>query len=185
MLDRLDDLDPSCLDGGYFRPGFGTFRVEWERAAWNNAGRRGAEAKAKTTLLQWQLHTLLAHLTGELCHHYEAFLARPDLFPTWTALGRSLAGTGNAIEAVRYLRRAVADNPFDREAARSLFQALESVNNVDSRAQAGTRPVPTRPGRSPSDSGRDLVRGAAPRWERVGFHHDSLLQPTRIHDPMS
>src|SRR5262249_48330480 len=62
---------PSWADSGHFPPAVDLFRVEWERAAWENAGRPAAEAQAKFALLRWRLHALLASLTGDLTHFYE------------------------------------------------------------------------------------------------------------------
>ena len=61
--------------------------MEWERAAWQNAGDPRAEARAKADLLRWRLHALLAEMTGDLAQHHEAVLARPDLGGTQAALG--------------------------------------------------------------------------------------------------
>src|SRR5262249_36841680 len=101
-----------------------TFRVEWERAAWEHAGDGNAEARAKAELVRWRLHTLLADMTGELHHYYDAALARPDLAPTRAALGCALARQGRLTEAIGHRRQAVGDNPFDADAARALAKAL-------------------------------------------------------------
>ena len=37
LLDRSGTLDSSSLASGHFPPAFDHFRVEWERAAWDNA----------------------------------------------------------------------------------------------------------------------------------------------------
>jgi glycosyltransferase involved in cell wall biosynthesis len=123
-LDRLSVLAPAVLDAPSYPPGFDILRVEWERAAWENAGKPAAEARAKHGLLRWRAHTLLARMTGDLGHHREAALARPDLPATRAALGCALGAAGRPAEAVPHLRQAVEANPFDRAAARALFQAL-------------------------------------------------------------
>jgi glycosyltransferase involved in cell wall biosynthesis/Flp pilus assembly protein TadD len=126
-LDRLDRcplLTPTVLDAPSLPPGFDLFRVEWERTAWAHAGRPEDEARAKSTLLRWRLHSLLATLTGRLAHYYESASARPDLAASQAALGCALARVGQGSAALPYLRRAVAGNPFDLPAARALFQAL-------------------------------------------------------------
>ncbi len=64
-LNRRRDLDPLALDAGHYPPGFDHCRVEWECAAWANAGRPPAEAAARLTLLRWRLHLLLAELTAD------------------------------------------------------------------------------------------------------------------------
>jgi len=56
------------LDSTHFPIGFDLFRVEWERAAWANAGRRMLEIRAKLDLIRWRLHSLLASLTGNVTH---------------------------------------------------------------------------------------------------------------------
>jgi GT2 family glycosyltransferase/tetratricopeptide (TPR) repeat protein len=128
------------LDAGHFPPDFDLFRVEWERAAWTHAGHSQAEAEAKRTLLRWRLHALLAELTGNLAHYYEAALARPDLPATRAALGCALGRAGHATAAVPHLRAAVDGNPFDGGAARALCQALtEAGTPVEARRQARDR----------------------------------------------
>ncbi len=82
------------------------------------------EIAAKLTLLHWRLHTLLAELTGDILHRHEAALARPDLPPTRAALGCALGAAGRPADAVPHLRFAVESDPFDRPAARALYQAL-------------------------------------------------------------
>jgi GT2 family glycosyltransferase/Flp pilus assembly protein TadD len=126
-LARLEgeaNWSPDVLDAGHFPPDFDLFRVEWERAAWMHAGHPAAETEAKRTLLRWRLHGLLAELTGNLAHYYEAALARPDLPSTRAALGCALGRAGHAAAALPHLRAAVEALPFDRGAARACCQAL-------------------------------------------------------------
>ena len=82
-------------------------------------------------LLRWRLHGVLADLTGELHHFHEAALARPDLPPTRAALGCALGRTKRPAEAVGHLQFAVAADPFDRSAARALFQSLMDAGRQD------------------------------------------------------
>jgi predicted O-linked N-acetylglucosamine transferase (SPINDLY family)/glycosyltransferase involved in cell wall biosynthesis len=124
LLERGAGLTPEALDAPHYPPAFDHFRVEWERAAWQSAGDPAAERAAKRDLLRWRLHALLAGLTGDLGHHREAALARPDLPPAQAALGLALARAGRPAEAAAHLRRAVAADPFDAGAARALHQAL-------------------------------------------------------------
>ena len=112
---------------------FGSFHVEWERAGWETAGRPEEEAVAKARLLRWHFQSVLAQLTGELVHHYEAAFARPDLPPVGSLLGGQLREAGYPVEALPHLRRAVDRNPFDREAARSLASALADAGDVPAR----------------------------------------------------
>ena len=112
------------LDNGHYPVQFDFFRVEWERAAWQNAGDPRAEAGAKADLLRWRLHALVAEMTGDLSQYHEAVLARPDLGCTQAALGCALGNGGHMGPAVTHLRRAVNDNPFDHQAAQALFQVL-------------------------------------------------------------
>jgi GT2 family glycosyltransferase/tetratricopeptide (TPR) repeat protein len=149
------NLDPAVRDAGHYPARFDLFRREWERAAWANAGRPDAEDRAKRDLLRWRLHTLLADLTGDLPHYYEAALARPDLPVSRAALGGALARAGQAAQAVPHLRQAVAQDPFDLDAARALFQALGQAGDglgqrrlADERrllARAAPQKVPLEP----------------------------------------
>jgi GT2 family glycosyltransferase/predicted O-methyltransferase YrrM/predicted Zn-dependent protease len=119
------DLDLSPYPGG-----FDALRVGWEAAAWRHPDGRAAEADSKRALLRGRLHALLADLTGGLGHYYEAALARPDLPPARAALGCALARAGRAGEAVPHLRAAMVGNPFDRAAARALYQALRDAGRT-------------------------------------------------------
>src|SRR5262249_19697019 len=102
-------------------------RVEWERAAWANGGDPDGEASAKATLLRWRVHLELAQLTGDIAHHYEAVMARPDLANSRAALGCALARNGRMVEAIQHLREACTANPFDLAAARAYAQALQDA----------------------------------------------------------
>jgi tetratricopeptide (TPR) repeat protein len=128
-LDREPGLAAGVLDAPHYPPGFDLFRVEWERAAWENAGRPAAEARAKGALLRWRLHALLADLTGDLVHYHEAALARPDLPATRAALGCALGRAGRPAEAVPHLRHAVENTPFDAAAAAALHLALTQAGD--------------------------------------------------------
>jgi tetratricopeptide (TPR) repeat protein len=126
VLERsaISDQPSAIQDGPHFPLQFDLFRVEWERAAWENAGDSRAEVAAKLHLVRWRLSTILGELTGELAYYYEAAMARPDLPVTRAALGCALARAGKHAEAVPHLRYAVAGNPFDKAAARALYQVL-------------------------------------------------------------
>ena len=111
--------------------------------------------RAKEALLRWRLQHLLADLTGALPHYEQAVLARPDLPTTRAAYGCALARAGQVGEAGEHLRAAVANNPFDLNAARALYQALDDSGDVAGRralarqrallARAAPRSVPPEP----------------------------------------
>jgi GT2 family glycosyltransferase/Flp pilus assembly protein TadD len=155
ILDRVAENQPRWLDAGHFPPSFDLFRVEWERAAWVNAGRPAAEAEAKRTLVRWRLHALLADLTSDLVHFHEAALARSDLPMTRAALGCALGRAKRPADALPHLRQAVTDNPFDLKAARALFLAWGESKDGDAQrrlardrrrlAQAAPKAVPAEP----------------------------------------
>ena len=135
LLHRLAGGVESCdLEGPPFPPGYGFLRVEWERAAWTNAGRPDRELRDKVTLLRWRMNALLASSGGEIHHFHEAALARPDLPPSRAALGCALARAGHLDSAIGHLEYATLANPFDRAAARALFQALVDAEHT-ARAQ--------------------------------------------------
>src|SRR5205823_4108605 len=96
-------------------------------------GRPVAEVQAKRALLRGRLHTLLAELTGDLPHYYEAALAGPDLPGVRAALGCALARARRVGEAVPHLQAAVADDPLDAGAARALFALLGEAGDADAR----------------------------------------------------
>jgi hypothetical protein len=72
---------------------------------------------------------LLADQSGDLVHHLEAVLARPDLPLRRAALGRALTLAGRAAEGVPHLRFANQANPFNRTAARHYYHALRAAGD--------------------------------------------------------
>src|SRR5208282_3702673 len=124
-----EPIDLQTLDAPHFPPVLDLFRVEWERAAWQHAGRPEDEARAKADLLRWRLHALVAELSGALAHHYEAVRARPDLPNTRTALGAALLRERRAGEAVEQLSLALTADPLDSETARNLYHALGETDD--------------------------------------------------------
>jgi glycosyltransferase involved in cell wall biosynthesis/tetratricopeptide (TPR) repeat protein len=172
LLDAGAVPDAAVLDGGHFPPAFDHFRVEWERAAWANAGDPQAEARAKADVLRWRLHMLLAGLTGQLGHYEAAVCARPDLPPSRAMLGCALGRAGHAAEAVEHLRAAVDGNPFDLEAARGLYEALRLAGDSE-----GGRRLATE---------RRLLARAAPQavpheaWFADSLHADPPQQPAQV-----
>jgi glycosyltransferase involved in cell wall biosynthesis/SAM-dependent methyltransferase len=128
-LEQGADLSWDSLDAAHYPPRFDVFRVEWERAAWDNAGRPEAEVAAKRLILQWRLHGILAKWTGAIAHYRAAVQARPDLWPSLAALGCALGRAGLAAEAIGFLRQAVDANPLDPAAARALGQALADAGD--------------------------------------------------------
>src|SRR5262249_4533284 len=132
QLDRLDwqaEQNPASLGSGHFPVRFDAFRVESERAGWENAGRPAQEALARRELVRSRLLTLLAELTGNAGRAAEAARARPDLPAARALLGRLLLGAGRAAEAAGHLRRALDGNPFDLHAARDLAAALDRAGH--------------------------------------------------------
>jgi glycosyltransferase involved in cell wall biosynthesis/predicted Zn-dependent protease len=123
-LEVIPELPAGVLDAGHYRPEYDHFRVRWEQAAWEYAGDPVQEAHAKRQLLRWRLHLVLGDLTGGLEHYEQAAAAQPNIPVSWAAFGCALARAGRIAEAAPHLQRAVTGNPFDRDAARALFQAL-------------------------------------------------------------
>jgi glycosyltransferase involved in cell wall biosynthesis/Flp pilus assembly protein TadD len=128
VLDHEPSLSAHCWDAPRYPSRFDLFRVEWERAAWAHAGNVAAQTQAKKELLRWELNFLLADLTNEPRHYYEAALARPDLSTSRAALGCALARHGHVQPAVNHLQHAATADPLDLGAARALYQALGETN---------------------------------------------------------
>src|SRR4029450_9728804 len=105
-------LREAMLDAPPPPPVFDHFRVEWERAAWQNAGDQKGEAVAKKALLRWRTHSLLGELTGDPGHLRAAAETRPDLPTGRAALGCALARAGQLGVAAVHLRRAHQADPF-------------------------------------------------------------------------
>jgi GT2 family glycosyltransferase/Flp pilus assembly protein TadD len=108
-----------------FPPGFDDFHVDWQRAGGELAGCSPAQRHlARLRLIRGRLHALLATLTRDLPHYFEAVLARPYLPFARAALGTALARAGRRHEALPHLREAVEQNPLDAAAARNLGKLL-------------------------------------------------------------
>ncbi|MGL6074111.1 MAG: glycosyltransferase [Fimbriiglobus sp.] len=104
----------------------------WEAAAWSATPT--LEAQSKRLILRWKLHLLLAELTGQLSHFYEAALARPDWPAGQAALGCAISRQGRFTDALAHLAKAVDADPFDRAAARAFMAALqESGDDIGAR----------------------------------------------------
>lgn len=129
ILQRPESIDNDVWDSPHFPPGFDFFRVEWERAASQNAGNLEGEVQAKCQLVRWRLHALLAELSGDLSHTYESVLARPDLPTSAAALGKLLLKNDKPAQAVPHLRQAVSVNPFDLDSVRALFHTLGNAGD--------------------------------------------------------
>jgi predicted O-methyltransferase YrrM len=136
---------------------FDFLRVEWERAAWQNAGDVAGEIAAKGTLLRSRLHQIVGELTGDLGHLEEAVRSRPDLAVTRMGLGCALGRAGRPGEAVEHLREMVRANPFDLQAARALYQAMKDSGDADGCLAFGRE--------------RSLLAKAAPRSVPVEAWH--------------
>lgn len=180
MLDQLGEIDPAFLDAPHVPLAFDDFRVEWERAAWLHPGEPREEAKAKTTLVRWRLHSILAQLRDDLVHAYSAHQLRPDLFmsPAW--LGCALGRKGRISEAARYLRQAVAINPFDNDAAHPLHESLGRLGLVAEQerfarsrrqlAEAAPKLVQTEPWAAERPIPAELSRDTAEMPHRIVWH---------------
>ena len=129
-LEASSTLDDADLNAPHFPPAFDTFRVEWERAAWANAGCPAAEGRSKRRLLEWRLRSMLAALTGDLAQYGRAAELRGDLWTSQAALGRALLRADRAHAAVPHLRRAAELNPFDPELAEDVQVALRSSGDA-------------------------------------------------------
>ena len=81
--------------------------------------------------MRWRLHRLLADLHDDLVHAFMAAALRPDLALSTASLGCALARKGRIPEAAWYLRQAIASNPFDKDAARALYEALRQSGRQD------------------------------------------------------
>jgi GT2 family glycosyltransferase/tetratricopeptide (TPR) repeat protein len=103
---------------------------DWERTVWLSGGNATVEVEAKRRLLRGRLHALLARLTDDLSHYHESALARPDVPTVRAALGCALARRDRVHEGLSHLKTAVADDPFDRSAARALFAALGDAGDA-------------------------------------------------------
>jgi tetratricopeptide (TPR) repeat protein len=131
ILERTSDLNEGDLCGGHFPPAFDTFRIEWERSAWRNAGDRNLEVRDKIRLLGWRLHSLMGALSNELHHYRRAVSLRDDLWVSHAALGRALLRSGACREAATYLRRAHELNPFDDSLTGDLLEASRMTRDTD------------------------------------------------------
>jgi glycosyltransferase involved in cell wall biosynthesis/Flp pilus assembly protein TadD len=192
-LDRAGDLFPDLFDCGHYPVAFDFFRVEWERVAWQFAGRPDEEVRAKTDLLRWRLNGLLAELMDDLVYRFQAVLHRPDIPVTRAALGCTLARLKRPWEALTHLRQAASLSPLDLRAVEALYHALGEMNQRDEQdrmvqerrrlARAMPQLVPVEKWFAPApDADRELVSvvivcSAPPPYTRLCL--DSVLRFSR------
>ncbi len=173
VLARSPELDQASVEGMPLCQPFESLHVEWDRAAWragsvSDRSRAEIEARSKRDLILWRLHGLLGGWTSELPHFHEACLQRPDLPGGRASLGAALARAGRPREAVEHLRRAVADNPLDRESARGCFHLLGQLKDNEGRqrlcedqrllARSAPQVIPLEPWFAPArPKGNELV----------------------------
>jgi tetratricopeptide (TPR) repeat protein len=129
-LAALNRSETRTGDAAFYPPGNHILRTEWELAAKANTGNPAGETNAKRDVARWHLHSLLAIATGKLEHYINAVIARPDLPSGRAALGCALARQGRLADAVQHLQAAVTADPFDRQAARALFQVLTDLGHT-------------------------------------------------------
>jgi tetratricopeptide (TPR) repeat protein len=92
-------------------------RADWARAN---------SSRARGNLIRWRLHALLAGLTGDLVHRYEAVLARPDVPETRQALASALSQAGRAREARSHFDFVALSNPPTTPARVSLCMIVKN-----------------------------------------------------------
>ncbi|MEZ6141180.1 MAG: hypothetical protein R3B84_11475 [Zavarzinella sp.] len=98
------------------------------------------EIALKRQKTQSRVHALLAELTGDLRHYYEAVRYLPESAASKAALGCALARAGHLHSAREYLQIAVAEMPFDQQAARAYFQVLHDIGmRIQARCYAKDR----------------------------------------------
>jgi tetratricopeptide (TPR) repeat protein len=114
------------------------------RSPFRDARERATSPAARRDLIRWRLHALLADLTGDLVHHYEAVLACPDEATSRAALGAALARAGRPREARPHLERARADDLSALGAA----PAPGEAGNPEGPAPAAEAPAAPRAGRA-------------------------------------
>lgn len=147
LAEALTELSPADRDPAW-APAVGPeFRTRWDRA-W-------LDPKAdKLALVRGRLHALLADLTDDLAHHYEAYLACPASAAARASLGGALLRAGRPVEALPHLRAATAADPFARPAARACYEALgaaEAVGEQRAFARRRRRLAEAAPDRLPAE----------------------------------
>ncbi len=187
LLAGSAELSSDDLEWLPFPPAFDTLRVEWERAAWSNAGDRLAEGRAKQALLRWRLHALVAELAGELPAAYEAVLARPDLPSSWSLLGASLVRAGQPLQAERHLLQALELNPFDAAAARTLASVGGGTSLAEERralARVAPQLLPPEPWltQPQPDTAVTIVAGKRRRRKRLSLTIITLNEERNLPD---
>jgi hypothetical protein len=116
------------------------FKVEWERAGWEYAGRPQAEAQAKRRLLRWGLHTLLSRVPGASPEQSQlASMARSDLPSTQGALASACYRIMRHPDAIAAFWQELSVNPLDNEASRGLVQVLAEFGDFPSLALLAER----------------------------------------------
>jgi hypothetical protein len=116
------------------------FRIEWERAGWEYAGRPQAEAQAKRRLLRWGLHLLLSRIPGASPEQAQlASMARSDLPTTQGTLAAACYRIMRHPDAIAAFWQELSVNPLDNDAARGLVQVLAEFGDFPSFALVAER----------------------------------------------
>ncbi len=137
LLDDVPGLPPEALDAMHVPTDYDTFRVEWERVAWQYAGDARGEEQAKRRLLRWRLLGLLYRLTDDVVYATEHERERPDLIESNATLGVALVRLRRPFEALTYLRNAYALNPFDPSVAQALFDTYRLLARTPDQLRLG------------------------------------------------
>ncbi|HEX4608633.1 MAG TPA: glycosyltransferase family 2 protein, partial [Urbifossiella sp.] len=164
-LNGPEELSPLTRGIGPLRPGFDAFRVEWERAGWENAGDPAAEERAKRALLRARCELLLGRATDDPARVVRAAAAAPTLLPVRRAAAAAATRIGATDQAVELFTRAAAEEPFDPALARGLEDALRRAGDADGLARLRR----TRERLAAAAPGSESAPAAEPRRQRVSL----------------
>jgi hypothetical protein len=114
---------------------FDEFRVEWERAAWSNAGDESRELIEKKRLIHWRALLLAGQARNYLQHLLDAVALRPDLWSSQFALGQALMLRSRFEEAAGALKAARKVRPLSDQTAVHLARCYQRLGWTDETRQ--------------------------------------------------
>jgi Flp pilus assembly protein TadD len=122
----------------------------------------------------------LAGLEGADHHFREALRLKPDHAPAWEGLGLCLFGSGDGMESMRCLAKALELQPESVDSRVYLARGHLLHQQYDEAAAQFSRVQSLRPGDPRGDSGLGAVRARQGKWASASRHFESALATGRF-----
>jgi len=183
-LERSGGLSPDHLDAFHYSAGFGTFRVEWETCCLDERRRPGWRTPRQTKSDPLPS----ARATRRFDRRPDAlspggFWPVPTYPMAWPHSAAPWPAKGRFAEALPLLRAAVSGNPFDRAAARALFDVLGDARDLRGRGEFARQQRLLNRAAPQVIPVEDWIKNPPPTGQETYLDHCAGLQPKRSHTP--